>query len=136
MAAGFEYREEEMSDQPDELFLRGEIFGTEATAARGDRDQYSAFVEFAVPVSDDIEMQLALRHEDYSDFGTATNPKIAMRWTPTETLTVRASWGQAFRAPSLVQLGLGEAQESPNLVDPVRCPLTRRTRIAIPSSAR
>ncbi len=124
LALGAEYREEKMSDLPDELFLNGDIFGTEATAASGDRDQTSIFAELAIPVIENLDLQLALRHEDYSDFGTNTSPKVALRWTPREDMTVRASWGEAFRAPSLVQLGLGEAQESPNLVDETRCPLT------------
>ncbi|MCL1039399.1 TonB-dependent receptor [Shewanella submarina] len=124
MAVGFEYREEELSDDPDELFLRGEIFGTEATQASGDRDQTSIFVEFVVPVAEQLEAQLAVRHEDYSDFGTTTNPKIGLKYTPLDNLTLRASWGEAFRAPSLVQLGLGPTQESPSLVDQTRCKLT------------
>jgi len=124
IAVGAEYREEQMEDLPDQMFLNGDIFGTEATASAGSRDQTSVFVELGVPLMDNLEMQLALRHEDYSDFGTNTSPKIAFRWAPTDDVTVRASWGEAFRAPSLVQLGLGEAQQSPNLVDTVRCPLT------------
>jgi iron complex outermembrane recepter protein len=124
MAVGFEYREEELSDNPDELFKRGEIFGTEATQASGTRDQKSLFVEFAVPVFERLEAQIALRYEDYSDFGDTTNPKIALRYTPLDNLTLRASWGEAFRAPSLVQLGLGSTQESPGIVDSVRCPMT------------
>ncbi|WP_394129091.1 TonB-dependent receptor plug domain-containing protein [Shewanella maritima] len=125
MAVGFEYREEKLSDTPDELFKRGEIFGTEATEASGERDQTSIFIEFAVPLMENLEAQLAARYEDYSDFGNTTNPKIALRYTPFDNVTLRASWGEAFRAPSLVQLGLGSTQESPGLVDSVRCPLTQ-----------
>lgn len=124
LAVGFEYREESLADNPDELFLRGEIFGTEATQASGDRDQTSLFAELAIPVGDTFEAQFALRYEDYSDFGTNTSPKVALRWAPLDTLAFRASWGEAFRAPSLVQLGLGSTQESPGLVDNTRCPLT------------
>jgi len=124
MAVGAEYREESMSDLPDQMFLNGDIFGTEATASEGSRDQTSLFIEFAVPVIENLELQLALRYEDYSDFGTNTSPKVAFRWAANEDVTLRGSWGEAFRAPSLVQLGLGEAQQSPNLVDPIRCPLT------------
>ncbi|MCT7940569.1 TonB-dependent receptor plug domain-containing protein [Shewanella holmiensis] len=124
MAVGFEYREEKLSDNPDELFKRGEIFGTEATEASGERDQKSLFVEFAVPLFEQLEAQLAVRYEDYSDFGDTTNPKVALRYTPLDNVTIRASWGEAFRAPSLVQLGLGPSQESPGLVDTVRCPQT------------
>ncbi|WP_163936835.1 TonB-dependent receptor [Paraferrimonas sp. SM1919] len=124
VAIGAEYRKEVLADNPDELFLRGEIFGTEATQAEGERDQKAVFVEFAVPVLETLEAQIALRHENYSDFGSATSPKVALLYKPLDTLTLRASWGEAFRAPSLVQLGLGPTQESPSLVDTTRCPLT------------
>lgn len=121
LALGAEYREESISDNPDDQFLRGEIFGTEATRANGRRDSTSVFAEVSLPVMDQLELQLAVRHEDYSDFGTTTDPKLAFLWTPMDNLSVRGSWGTAFRAPSLHQLGLGRTDESPNLVDTVRC---------------
>jgi len=124
LAVGAEYREESISDNPDEQYLRGEIFGTEATQANGSRDNTSIFAELAIPVFDNFEMQIAMRHEDYSDFGTTTDPKVSFLWTPTDDLSLRGSYGTAFRAPSLHQLGLGRTDESPNLVDNNRCQLT------------
>lgn len=121
VAVGAEYREEAISDNPDDQFLRGEVFGTEATQANGRRDSTSLFAEVAVPVLDELEIQLALRYEDYSDFGTTTDPKLSFLWAPTDQLSLRGSFGTAFRAPSLHQLGLGRTDESPNLVDTVRC---------------
>ena len=121
LALGAEYREESISDNPDDQFLRGEIFGTEATQANGERDSTSIFAEVALPVMDNLEVQAALRYEDYSDFGTTTDPKLSFLWSPSDDLSVRGSWGTAFRAPSLHQLGLGRTDESPNLVDTVRC---------------
>jgi len=121
MALGAEYREESISDNPDDQFLRGDIFGTEATQANGSRDNTAIFGELIVPVLDTLEVQLAVRHEDYSDFGTTTDPKVSFLWTPTDDLSLRGSYGTAFRAPSLHQLGLGRTDESPNLVDNLRC---------------
>ena len=121
LAIGGETRSESISDNPDDQYIRGEIFGTEATQANGSRDNDSIFAELAIPVLDTLEMQLAVRHEDYSDFGTTTDPKVAFRWTPMDELVVRGSWGTAFRAPSLHQLGLGRTDESPELVDTIRC---------------
>ncbi len=121
LALGGEYREETISDNPDDQFLRGEVFGTEATQANGARDNMSLFAELAIPVLDTLELQLAVRHENYSDFGTTTDPKISFLWTPTDDLSLRGSYGTAFRAPSLHQLGLGRTDESPNLVDNPRC---------------
>ena len=121
LAVGTEYREETISDNPDNQFLRGEIFGTEATQAKGKRDNTAVFAELAIPVTETFNMQIAVRHEDYSDFGTTTDPKVAFIWTPTDVLSIRGSYGTAFRAPSLHQIGLGNTDESPNLVDNVRC---------------
>ncbi|BDX06233.1 TonB-dependent receptor plug domain-containing protein [Planctobacterium marinum] len=121
LAVGVEYREESISDNPDEQFLRGEVFGTEATQANGERDSTSIFAEVALPFTDTFEAQIALRHEDYSDFGTTTDPKVSFLWSPLDNLSLRGSWGTAFRAPSLHQLGLGRTDESPNLVDTIRC---------------
>lgn len=123
-AFGLEHRYEKIEDNPDSQYLRGEIFGTEATQANGDRDNSALFAEFNVPVMENLELQLALRYENYSDFGNTTDPKLAFRWSPTDDLVVRGSWGTAFRAPSLVQLHLGRTDESPSVIDKERCKIT------------
>jgi outer membrane receptor protein involved in Fe transport len=121
LAVGFEYREDSIRDNPDDQFIRGEVFGTEATQANASRDNLAIFTELAIPVLDTLEVQVALRHEDYSDFGTTTDPKVAFIWQPTDELSLRGSYGTAFRAPSLHQIGLGDTDESPNLKDNPRC---------------
>lgn len=121
MAAGAEYREESVSDIPDDQFQRGLIFGTESVSAAASRDSWAAFVEFAVPVLESLELSLAARYDDYSDFGSTTNPKIAVRWAPLESLAFRASWGTGFRAPSLAQVGLGPSEESQFFIDTFGC---------------
>lgn len=121
MAAGAEYREESVSDIPDDQFQRNLIFGTEAVSASGSRDSWAAFVEFSVPLLESLELSLAGRYDDYSDFGDTTNPKIALRWSPIESLALRASWGTGFRAPSLAQIGLGPSQDSLFFVDSFGC---------------
>uniref|UniRef100_Q0HYM3 TonB-dependent receptor n=1 Tax=Shewanella sp. (strain MR-7) TaxID=60481 RepID=Q0HYM3_SHESR len=121
MAAGVEYREESVSDVPDEQFQRGLIFGTEAVSAAASRDQYAGYVEFSIPVTDNFELQLAGRYDHYSDFGSTTNPKVAFQWGITDELTSRGSWSTGFRAPSLAQIGLGPSRESSFFIDTYRC---------------
>jgi outer membrane receptor for ferrienterochelin and colicin len=121
MATGIEYREESIKDIPDEQFQRGLIFGTEAVSAQASRDNWSAFVEFSIPVLESLELNLAARYDDYSDFGDTTNPKVSARWEPLEGLAFRASWGTGFRAPSLAQIGLGPSQESQFFTDTYGC---------------
>jgi outer membrane receptor protein involved in Fe transport len=48
-----------------------------------------------------LELSVSGRHEDYSDFGTNTSPKLGILYAPTRDLSFRGSWGKAFRAPDL-----------------------------------
>jgi outer membrane receptor for ferrienterochelin and colicin len=112
VATGFEYRDEKVEDIPDDQFQRGLIFGTESVSAKADRYHWAVYSEFLFPLSETFELQAALRHDKYEFAGSSTNPKLAFRWAPTDTIAVRASWGTGFRAPSLAQIGLGPSQES------------------------
>lgn len=122
LAAGVEYRKEDATDTPDDQFQRGLIFGTESVSASASRSQKAAYVEISVPLLENLEMQLAERYDHYSDFGGTANPKVAFHFTPTDEWSLRASWSQGFRAPSLAQVGLGPSQESQFFVDTFRCP--------------
>ena len=121
LAAGLEYRDESIKDIPDDQFQRGLIYGTEAVAAAASRDSWSAYVELSLPVVAGLEVDVALRYDDYSDFGSTTNPKLAARWEPIDSLAFRASWGTGFRAPSLAQIGLGPSQDSSFFLDGPGC---------------
>jgi iron complex outermembrane receptor protein len=68
-------------------------------------DIYALFVETALPVTDDLQIQLAARYEDYGgETGSTLNPKISARWQATDWLAFRASAGSTFRGPPLTQL--------------------------------
>ncbi len=122
LAAGVEYRKEDARDTPDDQFTRGLIFGTESVSAAASRSQKAVYVELSVPVMENLELQLAERYDHYSDFGGTANPKIALHFTPTDTVSLRTSWSQGFRAPSLAQIGLGPSQESQFFIDTFLCP--------------
>ena len=65
-----------------------------------DRDVQAIFAELAMPFSDDLNAQLAVRYETYGgSIGDTFDPKFAMSWTPTDNLTVRGSASTTFRAP-------------------------------------
>jgi len=71
---------------------------------RGNRTTNSLFTELQVPLLDTLDLQLALRYEDFDDIGDTTVGKIAFGWRPVEQLLFRGSWSQAFRAPSLITI--------------------------------
>jgi len=52
----------------------------------------------------DIDLTAGVRYDDYSDFGSTTNPRIALVWAADEKLTTKLLLGSAFRAPSFSEL--------------------------------
>jgi outer membrane receptor protein involved in Fe transport len=64
-----------------------------------DQDQTvdSLFAEFALPITDNFDMQLALRYEDYGS-KDSVDPKLVMRWSPIDELTLRFTGQTTFRA--------------------------------------
>lgn len=55
-------------------------------------------------VAKDIDLTAGVRYDDYSDFGSTTNPRIALVWTADEKFTTKLLYGSAFRAPSFAEL--------------------------------
>jgi iron complex outermembrane receptor protein len=94
----------------------------QAQSTTGSRTVGAVFAEVNVPIARGLEAQLAVRYDHYSDFGSTTNPKVAVRWQPNTAWLVRASYGTGFRAPTLpnlwmpASLGFTTAQR-----DPRRC---------------
>ena len=88
------------------------------------RDITAVFAELAVPIAKGLEASLAVRNDHYSDFGSTTNPKVSLKYTPIEQLLFRASYNTGFRAPSFFQLygAIAEAPVPGNIADPVLCP--------------
>ncbi len=97
---------------------RSDLVGVSATNDfGGERDVWSAFAEVQIPIVGEgnrfplvhaLDLQLAARYEDSSDFGESFKPKAAAFWTLFPSLSVRASYGEGFRAPNLVQLNQGD----------------------------
>ncbi|MDX1481198.1 MAG: TonB-dependent receptor [Woeseiaceae bacterium] len=70
--------------------------------SKGDRDVISAFAELQLPLAANLDMQAAVRYEDFSDVGDTTVGKVAFGWRPRENLLIRGSWSEAFRVPNLI----------------------------------
>jgi outer membrane receptor protein involved in Fe transport len=79
------------------------------TAADEDQTIYAIFGELQVPLYDNLNMQVAVRYEDYGgDIGSTFDPKVAAKWDVTDNFSLRGSAQTSFRGPSLNQLsGVG-----------------------------
>lgn len=59
----------------------------------------------AVPLVHALELSLAGRYEDLGPYGTTLDPRVGIRWQPFGSLTLRASFGTSFRAPTATEVG-------------------------------
>ena len=117
---GFEYREESIDDDRDPRLdgtitytdyegdtfpLVADVLNSSPTSdVSGSRDVSSIFAELQIPLADSIDMQIAIRNEDFSDFGDATVGKIAVGWQAASWMSLRGSVSTAFRAPNVIQM--------------------------------
>lgn len=123
IAVGGEFRELSLIAENSPDRNSGNLVGTgSASDTRGERKVTSLYAEAIVPIIHTLEAQVAVRWEDYSDFGTTTNPKVGLKWEPIDGLLVRGSWGESFRAPSLFELFNGSVSSFQGVTDPFRCP--------------
>lgn len=97
----FEIQYDALVDGQSEAGLVG---GSAGNSASGYRDVTALAFEAILPIFDWWELDVAVRYDDYSDFGSATSPRIGMIFRPWEPLTLKASWGKGFRAPNLSDL--------------------------------
>ncbi len=111
-AFGVEWRNESVLDVPAGIAVAttlnpSPILGFSSTSADAERDQYAAYAEFFIPITDQFDVQLAGRYDHYDSFGGDFNPKISLRYEPIENFFLRANYSSSFRAPSLAQVGAG-----------------------------
>ncbi len=136
VAAGAEVRTERIENIGTQLNRDGQIVGgSQGSDTFGDRRLYSYYAELRVPVfkNDNIgslELQAAVRHESYSDFGETTKPKLAAVWRPMPEVLIRGSYGESFLAPNLAFLYTTQSTSftANTLADPLR-PADPRTQI-------
>jgi len=98
------------------------------------RDVKAVYTEVLVPITKYLEVTGAVRYDDYTGFGSTTNPKVTFRFVPNDKVLVRGSYNTGFRVPTFSQLFFG-ITESPysakDLADPVTCP-SRIVNAAVP----
>lgn len=93
--------------------LTGQAATPALTAGAGSRNVDAVFGELFVPLVgganaragiNRLSLSLALRHENYSDFGSTTNPKIGVTYEPIPGLSFKGTYGTSFRAPTYTEV--------------------------------
>ena len=120
LAVGFQYRDEGFSADYNPLTNQDAFaFVIGAPDFEDDRDIYAFFAETAVPLTEDLELTVAARFEDYGGvIGDTLDPKVSLRWSATDNITLRGSYGTAFRAPSIFQQR-GRSTSLNQVTDPI-----------------
>jgi iron complex outermembrane receptor protein len=97
-----------------ETFEQRGFVGVTAVPENLERDITSVYGELFIPIfgqgnaapfMHSLALSISGRYDDYSDFGSTSNPKIGVNWEPVEGVTLRGSYGTSFRAPGLRQVG-------------------------------
>lgn len=116
----YEFRQESISDDRDPRLdgtitytdyegdtfpLVSDVVNSSPTSdVSGKRSVHSVFSELQVPISENIDLQAALRYESYSDAKSATVGKLASIWDATQWLSLRGSISSSIRVPNLIQV--------------------------------
>ena len=107
-ATGLEYRKDRYGIDPGEPTS---YYGAGASSFPGynpavntgsyDRNNYATFLNFVLVPTNSLLVDVAVRYEDYSDFGNETVGKITARYDIMDGLALRATASTGFRAPTL-----------------------------------
>ena len=126
---GVAYREESLNKTPDTNVAAFNTIGTtNQLATIGSRQVTSVYGEIFVPfVSADMKVpfvyaldgRVALRFEDYSDFGSTVKPGFTLRYRPAEELTFRANYSEGFTVPPLQYLFQGFSESFDAIINPL-----------------
>ena len=118
-AVGYQWRDRSYTNVPSAVEIAGDtwIGGTaKENVTTGNREIDAYFFEIAAPILSNLEATIAVRREEFSTGQASTDPKYGLTYAPTDWLTLRATRGEAFIAPSLEQL-----------LNPVTCGLSTVT---------
>ena len=81
-----------------------DVLGSSPTVdTYGTRSTLSMFAEMLIPISEKINAQAAVRHENPNDTDESTVGKFAVGWDVSDDLLIRGSASTSFRVPNLIQ---------------------------------
>ncbi len=98
------------------------LTGSQTTKAQFAELQLPVFgKDNAKPLFRRLDFNVAARHEDNGRF-SKTVPKYGVSWTPVQSVLLRASWSEGFRAPGVTEYLIATSVATSTLTDPRRTP--------------
>ncbi len=100
---------------------------TLSVEGKGERNVAALFAELDAPITKELNLNFAVRDDNFSDFGNTINPKASFRYQPSKLVMFRGSANTGFRAPTLFdaygyRVAGANATTSAKWDDPVLCP--------------
>ncbi len=123
-AVGVETRKEQGEFVPDALAVTGGSTNLAGGPTGGGYRVNEIYGELEIPLLADLpfarelSVNVASRYSDYDTFGDTTNDKIGFKWKPFDSLLLRATVADGFRAPTISNLFGGGSQTFTNYTDP------------------
>jgi outer membrane receptor protein involved in Fe transport len=121
-AVGYEYRKEDFTYSPDSGKQLDAVTGNTGAGTTGGYSSDSFYAEAFIPVFDNgsqsLDITAGFRYDDFSTFGDDSTYQIGIEFRPTETLKLRATAGEVFRAPNIGESFGGQVDSFPTYNDP------------------
>ena len=130
---GAEFERIDFTQQSDPQSASGNVSGgAGGDDVFADRDRTSAYAEIQTSLPYNIDINAAVRYDEYDQQGdvggqivggTFDNvaPQLGIAWRATDSLLLRASWGESFRAPNMGEMFASEALSFETQVDTMWC---------------
>ena len=124
MVVGVEYAHssfDQLNDpESNALQVAGSAGGDNINA---ERSRKAAFIEVGLPFTDELNVSLAGRYDDYSTSGIGSNfsPSINFAYRPFSWVLLRGTYGEGFRVGAFDEIYGNQSESFPSGVDRVGC---------------
>src|SRR5690606_5989638 len=120
LAIGAEWRRDVATLPPVTYTDQSDIIGLGYSAYDGAQEVTAAYVELNAPVLESLELNAALRMDDYKDGENSVTPKFGVKWKPASWIALRGTYAEGFRAPNPAETA-GSSVGFATASNPVRC---------------
>jgi iron complex outermembrane receptor protein len=124
VAIGFEHRDQFARYDPDAIIVAGLGADVPTSPSVGGFNVDEVYGEVRVPLLsgksffEKLELDGAVRHSNYSTFGSNTTFTVSGLWKPTADLLIRGGFAESLRAPSIGELHAGLSRTDATINDP------------------
>lgn len=118
LAVGAEYREETGSYSPGDMAQIGASSTNKSEPTYGKLITKDIYAEAAFPILDTLELNLAGRYGEHNITGGDFTWNAGVKFTPIESLSLRASAATAVRTPNIADLYSGRGETFAAVSDP------------------